>query len=308
MTPKMTIKAKFLNAAPYLIMMIPGIAYLLVNNYLPMAGLIIAFKNMNFSTGIFGGEWVGFKNFEYLFKTTDAYIITRNTILYNAAFIVINTTVSVLLAILLNEIRKTFFTKFYQSVVLLPHLISVIIIAYLVFGLLSMQTGFVNKSLLPFLGMDPVSWYTEPERWPFILIFVNAWRSCGFLCVVYLASVIGIDKEYYEAATIDGASKIRQIVSITLPLIKPTIILMVLLAIGRIFYTDFGLFYQVPLNTGAIYSTTNVVDTYVYRSFLQLGDVNMSSAAGLYQSVVGFVLVLLSNLLVRKFSKENALF
>jgi putative aldouronate transport system permease protein len=183
-----------------------------------------------------------------------------------------------------------------------------VIVAYLVFAVLSMDTGLLNKSIFPALGIQPVSWYNESGVWPFILPIVNIWKSFGFLSIIYLASIIGIDKEYYEAAEIDGATKWTQIKTITVPLISPVIVMMVLLAIGRIFYSDFGLFYQVPMNSGSIYSTTNVIDTYVYRGLLQLGDIGMSSAAGLYQSFVGFILVLISNIIVRKVSPENSLF
>lgn len=293
---------------PLFLLMIPGLAYLIVNNYLPMFGMIIAFKDVNFSKGILGSDWIGFKNFEYLFKTADAYIITRNTILYNGAFIVINTIGAVSLAILLNEIRKKFFQRFYQSIIILPHLISMVIVSYLVYAMLSSETGLINKSILPLLGVDPIAWYSNKEYWPYILTIVNIWKGIGFLSVVYLASIISIDPEYYEAATIDGASKWHQIRSITFPLITPVITMMTLLAIGRIFHSDFGLFYQVPMDSGVLSETTNVIDTYVYRALMNLGDIGMSSAAGVYQSVVGFILVILSNYAVRKFSKDNALF
>jgi putative aldouronate transport system permease protein len=186
---------------------------------------------------------------------------------------------------------------------------SMVIVSYLVYAFLSPDTGLLNKTILPVFGIhDSVSWYSEAKYWPFILPIVNVWKGVGFFCIVYLASIIGIDKEYYEAATLDGASKFMQIRKITLPLITPTITMMVLLAIGRIFYSDFGLFYQVPMNSGAIYETTNVIDTYVYRGLLQLGDIGMSAAAGVYQSIVGFLLVILSNFIVRKINSENSLF
>ncbi|MBW7453271.1 ABC transporter permease subunit [Paenibacillus sepulcri] len=289
-------------------MMVPGLIYFLVNNYLPMFGLVVAFKDVNFSKGFLAGDWVGLKNFEYLFKTTDAYIITRNTILYNGSFILINTVAAIAAAILLNEIKNKLFMRFYQSILLIPYLISTIIISYLVFAMLSTETGFINNTILPWFHAEGISWYNEAKYWPFILTIVNTWKSVGFLCVVYLASIIGIDPEYYEAATIDGASKFQQIRAITLPLIIPTIVVMTLLAIGRIFYSDFGLFYQVPMNSGSLYDTTNVIDTYVYRGLIQLGDIGMSSAAGLYQSLVGLILVLLSNYVVRKVNRENSLF
>lgn len=293
---------------PLYIMMLPGLIYLLINNYLPLFGLSIAFKDVNYSKGIWDSDWIGFKNFEYLFKTDDAFIITRNTILYNAAFIVLGLIVSVGVAILLNEIRNKVASRFYQSVIILPFLISIIIVSYLVYAMFSVNTGMVNKTLLPALGLDPISWYTEPKYWPFILTIVHIWKAAGYSCIVYLAAIIGIDPEYYEAAKLDGASKWMQIRKITLPMITPVITILTLLGIGRIFYSDFGLFYQVPMDSGALFSTTNVIDTYVFRGLMQLGDIGMSSAAGFYQSLVGFVLVLVSNYVVRKIDKNNALF
>ena len=210
------------------------------------------------------------------------------------------------MAIILSELtgrRK----KVYQSAILLPNLISIVIVGYLVFAFLSVENGFVNNSILAPLGADPISWYSEPKYWPFILIFVNAWRVIGYNCIVYLSTIMGIDKSIYESARLDGASKWQQICSITLPLLKPTITMLTLMAVGRIFYSDFGLFYQVPMNQGALYSTTNTIDTYVFRGLLQQGNISMSAASGLYQSVVGFILVLAANLAVRKADPDSAL-
>jgi putative aldouronate transport system permease protein len=290
------------------LMMLPGLVYLVVNNYIPMAGLIIAFKDINFSKGLFFSNWVGFDNFKYLFSTSDAWVMTRNTLLYNIAFIVINNTLAVIVAIMLNELTARRMERFYQSVILLPFLISIIIIAYIGNAFMSTDLGFINRVLLPLIGKSAIPWYSEPGYWPFILIFVNAWYRVGYLCVIYLSAIIGIDIQFYEAAALEGATKIQQIRYITLPLISPVIITMVLISVGRIFYADFGLFYQVPMNSGALFSTTQVIDTYVYRGLMQLGDIGMSSAACLYQSVVGFILVMLSNIAVRKISPENALF
>jgi putative aldouronate transport system permease protein len=290
------------------LMLIPGMLYLLLNNYLPMLGIVIAFKDVNFAKGILRSDWIGFKNFEYLFKTVDALVITRNTIAYNAAFIVINTIVAVTTAVLLNEVRGKTFSKFVRSAVLLPYLISMVIVGYLVFGLLSMENGFLNKTVLPLVGAKPIAWYGEPRYWPAILVIVNIWKNAGYLSVIYFAAIIGIERELYEAAAIDGAGKWSQAFRITLPRISQVVIVMTLMHVGRIFYSDFGLFYQVPLDAGALLPATNVIDTYVYRAFMNLGDIGMSSAAGLYQSVVGFVLVVLSNQLVKRVDPESALF
>lgn len=301
-------KKRIWKYSPLYLMMIPGIAYLIINNYLPMFGLAIAFKDINFAKGIWGSDWVGFQNFKFLFQTSDAYIITRNTILYNVAFILIGLVVAVGFAILLNEIKSKIASRLYQSIIILPFLISMVLVSYLVYSMLSMESGFMNKTILPALGIEPISWYNEPKYWPIIITLVHTWKGAGYACIIYLAAIIGIDPEYYEAAKLDGASKWQQIRTITIPLITPIIIMLTLLAIGRIFYSDFGLFYQVPMNAGALFNTTNVIDTYVFRGLLQLGNIGMSSAAGFYQSLVGFVLVIVSNYVVRKINKENALF
>jgi len=301
---KLAKSAKFI---PLYLMALPGLIYLFINNYMPLPGIIIAFKKYSAKLGIFGSPWVGLKNFQFLFKTSDAWIITRNTLLYNFGFIIINTVLAILVAIILSELRSRM-KKFYQSAILLPNLISIVIVSYLVFAFLSVDNGFINKTILPLFGINPVKWYSDTSPWPFILILVSAWRSVGYMCIIYLAAIIGFDKSYYEAALIDGASKMQQIFRITIPLLKPTIILLTMMAIGRIFYSDFGLFYQVPQNQGALYSVTNTIDTYVYRGLLQLGNIEMSSAAGFYQSVVGFILVLSANLLLRKIDRESALF
>ena len=293
---------------PLYLMMLPGAIYLIVNNYIPMFGMIIAFKKVDFSKGIFASDWIGLKNFEFLFASDDAAVITRNTILYNVAFIFLNTTLGILFAIFICDILNKRLKKLYQSAILFPFLMSMVIVGYIVYAFFSMQSGIVNKTILPLLGKDPIFWYNEPKYWPAILIFVNTWKGIGYGCLIYISAINGIDPTYYEAAELDGAGKLKQIWHITLPCILPSIITLTLLSIGKIFYSDFGLFYQVPRDSGMLYSTTNVIDTYVYRGLMKQGNIGMSSAAGVYQSVVGFVLVLLSNLVVRKVSKENAMF
>lgn len=293
---------------PLYTMMLPGFIYLIINNYMPMAGLVVAFKQYDARKGIFGSDFIGLQNFKYLFATKDALVITRNTLLYNAVFIVLNTVLSIFIAILLSELFSVAARKIYQSVILLPFLISTVIAGYIVFGFLSADSGFVNKSILPLLGIDGISWYNEPKYWPVIITLVYIWKNIGYNCIIYLSAIIGIDRQYYEAAALEGAGKVRQIFSITLPMIKSVTIMLILLAIGRIFYADFGLFYQVPMNSGALFPTTNVIDTYVYRSLIQIGNIGMSSAAGFYQSIVGLVLVSVSNLVIRRVDPESALF
>lgn len=289
------------------VMALPGLIYLFINNFMPLPGIVLAFKKYNAKKGIFGSPFVGLKNFKYLFVTKDAFIITRNTILYNLAFIVINTILAIAVAILLAEMTSKM-KKVYQCLILLPYMISMVIVSYLVFGFLSTENGFINNTILKALGKEPISWYMKKQYWPFILVFVNAWKVIGYNCIIYLAAILGIDRSIYESAAIDGASKWAQIRNITIPLLRPTVIMLTLLAIGRIFYSDFGLFYQVPQNQGALFSVTNTIDTYVYRGLLELGDMSMASAAGLYQSVIGFILILGANWAIRKIDPESAMF
>ena len=293
---------------PLYLMMLPALLYLLINNYIPMAGMVIAFKKLNFAKGIWASPWAGLKNFKFLFASKDAWIITRNTLLYNVAFILINMVVGIAIAILITEVRNTKLKKIYQSAILLPFLMSMVILSYIVYALLSAENGLVNNSILPLFHMDPIQWYQKPKYWPAILIIANCWKGVGYGCLIYIASLIGIDPSFYEAARLDGASKWQEITKITLPSLVPTIITLLLLSIGRIFYSDFGLFYQVPMNSGVLFPTTNVIDTYVYRALIEQGNISMSSAAGVYQSLVGFCVVMLSNWIVRKVDKDQALF
>lgn len=295
------------NTAPLLLIALPGIVYLIINNYIPMFGVFLAFKDFNYMKGIFGSNWCGLDNFKYLFSS-QAFIITRNTLLYNLAFIVIGTIASIFVAILLCELGTRFRVKVFQSSLLLPNFLSWVVVGYIGFAFLNSDTGFINNTVLKYLGGAKISWYTTPKYWPAILILVYLWKNVGYSSVIYMASIAGIDKGIFEAARIDGASKMKQIFHITLPLLKPTVVILTLMSVGRIFYSDFGLFYQVPMNSGALYDVTQTIDTYVYHGLMELNDVGMSAAAGLYQSVVGFILVVTANAIVRKVDNENALF
>jgi putative aldouronate transport system permease protein len=295
------------------IMMLPLLVVILINNYLPMAGVAIAFKNYtyfgsNFFENFFKSDWVGMQNFQFFTSTVDAFNITRNTLGYNFVFIFLGLVVSVLFAIILNEIKNKYLSKFYQASMLLPYFMSWMVVSYLVFALLSEERGFVNKSLLPAFGMPEIGWYNDPMKWPVILTLVNIWKVTGYNTVIYIASIAGIDQEFYEAATVDGATRFQQVMKITIPLLKPLMIILTLLAVGRVFYSDFGLFFNVPRNVGALYDTTQTIDVYVYNALRSLNDVGMASAAGLYQSFCGFILVMVSNLVVRKIDPEKALF
>ncbi len=299
---------KWVQFLPLYLMMLPGLAYLFINNYIPMAGIVVAFKKYNVNDGIFRSPWSGFENFEYLFSTSDAAVIIRNTLLYNVAFIIINMVIGVTLAIFITDVTNKGLQKLYQSSILLPYLISIVVVSYIVFALLSHENGMLNNSLLPLFGKEPVQWYLEEGPWPVILIVTNCWKGVGYGTLIYIAGIAGIDKAFYEAAELDGASKWQQITRITLPCLIPSIVTLLILHIGKIFYSDFGLFYQVPQNSGAIYNVTNTIDTYVYRALMAAGGIGRSAAAGIIQSVVGFVLVMVSNLVVRRISSENAIF
>lgn len=293
---------------PAYCLLLPGMIYFLINNYLPMFGIVIAFKNLNFKKGIFASDWCGFDNFKFLFASGNAWTMTRNTIAYNVVFIILGIIIPITVAILLNEVRQKFANRIYQTFILLPYLMSWVIVSYLVFAFLSAETGFINNSILNPLGIKSIDFYQEKTWWPLIIIFINQWKGLGFGMVIYLANIIGISSEYYEAAKIDGASKWQQIRHITLPSLKSTVITLFILNMGRMFYSDFGLFYQVPKNSGMLYDVTQTIDTYVYNALMVQNNYGMSSAASVYQSIVGFVMVVAANGVIRKISRENAMF
>ena len=295
------------QSIPFYIMILPGLLYLLINNYLPLPGLQLAFKRLNYAEGVWGSPWVGLKNFKYLFRSPDSWIIIRNTLLYNTAFICLGTAFSVTIAILLNECSREWQKRF-QTFIVIPYLLSYVVVSYIVYAFLGGENGMINNQLLRPLGFSDISWYTEDKYWPFILVFVNIWKTFGYSSIIYFASIIGIDRTYYEAAEVDGASALKQIRSITIPLLKPVLITMILLSIGRILYSDFGLFYQVPMNSGMLFDTTNTIDTFVYRGLMESNDVDRAAAANFIQSVLGFFLVLTANMIIRKTEKEHALF
>lgn len=293
---------------PLYIMLIPGIVYLIINNYLPMMGLVIAFKKVNYQVGIWNSPWAGFDNFKYLFKTGDAFIMTRNTILYNLVFIVFGNAFAIFCAIAMDTIKNKFFKRSSQIIILIPYLLSSVIVSYIVFAFLSPSSGFINHTVFGLLHIDPVNWYGDPKPWPVILVIVHLWMSFGYQSILYYSTLIGIDKTLYEATVVDGGGTWHQIRYVTLPCLKRTVIILMLLAVGRIFFSDFGLFYQVPMHSGLLYSTTQTIDTYVYRALLELNDIGRSSAAGFLQSLLGFICVVTANKIVSKVDSESALF
>ena len=299
---------RFVRYLPLTIMALPALIYFLVNNYLPLTGLVLAFKDYNYVDGIFGSPWNGIENFKFLFATPNAANMIRNTLLYNLVFLVSGTIISIAIAILLNELREKYFPRFYQTALIMPYLLSWTVVGYVLYAFLNPDYGVLNQLLENVFLVEGISWYTKPDVWPYILVILNIWKTVGYTSVLYLASVVSIDESLYEAAVLDGANRWQRIRYVTIPSIMPTIITMFILSIGKICHADFGLFYQTTLNSGPLYSTTNVLDTYVYRTLIQTGDIGMSAAAGFLQSIVGFILVLGSNLLVKKIDNDKAMF
>lgn len=301
---KMTWK-KFKRFIPFYLLGLPALIYIFINNYMPLYGIQLAFKHYRAMDGIAGSEWVGLDNFRYLFKN-DAWILTRNTLLYNFFWMFLELVITVALAIFLNEVVSSFCKKLYQSMILLPYLMSYVVVAYIAFVFLG-DSGLLNAMVMK-TGGHPINWYFEPKYWPFILTVVRMWKSIGFGTIIYLSTLVGFGRNYYEAAELDGATKWQQIRFITLPLLKPTMIMMITLGMGAIFRSDFALFYQVPRNQGMLYNVTDTIDTYVFRAITQTGDMGMSSAAAFYQSIVCFITLIVFNSIVRKINRENALF
>lgn len=296
----------------FLLMVLPGAAWLILFFYIPVFGNIVAFKDYHitgegFIDSVMKSKWVGFDNFKFLFSSKDAYIITRNTVLYNLGFIFLGLIVSVGIAIIFSELRSKRVVKVLQTSMLFPYFLSWVIISFFTDAFLNVDKGLVNHILTSF-GMKAINFYSELWIWPALLLFLGIWKGFGYSSVMYYATIMGIDPTYYEAATVDGASKWQRIRNITIPQLSPLITVLTILAVGNIFRADFGLFYQIPHNAGALYSVTNVIDVYVYNGLTKSGDIGMTAAAGLYQSVVGLVLVLISNIIARRIDKNAALF
>lgn len=302
----------FVKNIPYYIMLLPGVAVLIINNYLPMIGVIIPFEKYRYENSffysLFHSEFVGFKNFRFLFNTSNALVATRNTVLYNLLFIALDLIVPVALAIAMSEMWNKTAAKVYQNLMFLPYFISWIIVSYIVYAFFCNDNGFINHNILKALGLKEIAFYSEPDKWPAILTFFHMWKYTGYNLIVYIASLAGISTDYYEAASLDGASKWQQIKYITLPMLKTPMVILTLLAVGRIFNGDFDLFFNVPRNQGVLYSATDILDTYVYRLLISLNDVSKSAAAGLYQAVVGCIVVFISNFIVKKVDEDSALF
>ena len=300
---------KFRRNIPLYIMTLPAVILLFLFSYMPLGGLVVAFKEYQFSEGIFGSPWINpwYKNFEILFNNPNAFTAIKNTLYLNALFILFGTIFALLLALSFNELRSQRLKKLTQSLSFLPYFISTVVVGIFVTSLLGFETGSVNR-MLETMGMERIAFYMEPKYWPLIMVVVNIWKGSGYTAIVYLSAITGIDTSYYEAAEIDGASRFRQIWNITLPLLRPTIIVLTIMSVGKIMNSDFGLFYNVTGDMPPLYPTVDVIDTYIYRALRKMGDIGISSATGFFQSVVGFVLVLISNKVANKVEEGSALF
>ena len=265
-----------------------------ITKYVPMFGIIVGFKQYRYDKGIFGSDWVGFQNFEFFFKSSDFTRITSNTLIMNFIFIALNLVTSVGLALLMYELISRLKTKIYMTILITPHFLSWVVVSYMAYAFLEPSYGIVNN-LIESMGGDRISWYTEPSYWPVILAIFYVWKNVGYNSIVYYAALMGIDESLIEAAKIDGANKWQCTRHIIIPCLLPLIVIMTILAIGGIFHSDFGLFYQIPRNVGKLYETTDVIDTYVFRTMRVVGDMGTSSAVGLVQSIVGLILVLTTN-------------
>jgi putative aldouronate transport system permease protein len=295
------------NYRVLLLMLVPAVAFFLLFAYIPMAGIVIAFKKYDYAGGIFGSPWNGLDNFRFFFESGDAWRVTRNTALYNIAFIVVNNVLQIFAAIMLFEVGGKWFRKITQSALFLPYFISWVVVGAIAYNLLNYDIGTVN-ALLRGLGLEPIDIYNTPAYWPYIMVIVSAWKGLGYGTVMYLAAIAGIDTEMYEAAEIDGANIFQRIIKVTIPNLYPTIIILVLLAVGNIFRGDFGMFYNMIGNNGLLFSSTDVIDTYVFRSLITSNDIGMSAAAGVFQSVLGFATIMSVNYAVRRYDKDRALF
>ena len=300
------IKKVVRNRTLLLMVLIP-LAYIIIFSYLPMGGVILAFKDYKYRLGIFGSPWIGLKNFSFFFISGAAGRVVRNTMLYNIAFITIGMIVEVFFAIILSEIRGRYYKKVTQSMMLLPFFISWVVVASVLYSILSFEYGLLNN-IIKGVGGEPVNLYAIPAAWPFVLVFLRMWKAVGYGSIIYLANITSIDPQIYEAAEIDGANLWQKTGYITIQHLRPTMVIMLLLAMGGMFRGDFGMFYQTIRNNGLLLPYTDIIDTFVFRALLSSSDVGMSAASGLFQSVLCFITVMLANFVVNKIDPEYALF
>ncbi|WP_168735663.1 ABC transporter permease [Cohnella fermenti] len=301
-------KSSFRKNVDLSLLALPAFVLLILFYFVPLPGIVLAFKNYNFIDGIFKSPWIGLKNFIFIFSTSDALLALKNTILYNAVFIVTSIVGSVILAILLNEILSRRVLKVYQTAIFLPYFLSWTIVAYIVFALLDNSKGMIN-SILSAMGMAEIEWYFEPQYWFWIHIVLHFWKTMGYATLLNYAYILSIDPSYYEAASIDGANRFQMALKITIPALRPIILINFLGALGRIFNADFGQFFLVPMESPSLRDVSSVLDTYVYSALRGSADLGMGAAAGVFQSMAGFILVLAANFVIRyRYGREQAIF
>ncbi|MCR4588117.1 MAG: ABC transporter permease subunit [Lachnospiraceae bacterium] len=295
-------------------MTLPGVIWLILLRYLPMFGIVLAFKDYRVYTkkpgvinNVLHSDWVGLKNFKFIFATSDAAVMIRNTICYNLVFILLGMVLAVSFAIMLNEVRSKLLAKSYQTLMFFPYFLSWVVASYFVLAFLDPTDGLIVH-LQKAAGADVINWYNDPKPWPFLLVLANLWKNTGYSTILYLAAITGIDMTQYEAARIDGATKWQQIKYVTIPNLRSMIIILFIMNVGKIFNADFGLFYSVPMNSGPLYPATQVIDTYVYNALMATSNIGMSTAAGLLQNVVGFICVMTANSIVRRIDDDSSLF
>lgn len=295
-------------------MVAPGALWLLLLRYLPMGGIILAFKNYKiypkdptFLNNLIHSKWVGLDNFKFLFTTGDSWVMIRNTLAYNIVFIILGVIIPVAFAIMMSELSKKFVAKTYQTLMFFPYFLSWVVVSYFLNAFIDAQYGLIPMAQRA-AGETAVSWYTTPGPWPYIILFANLWKNVGYSTVLYLAAITGIDQTQYEAAAIDGASKWQQILHVTLPNLRTMIAILFILNVGKIFNADFGLFWNVPMQNGALFSVTQVIDTYIYRVLMNTGNIGQSTAAGLLQNIVGFICIIGANAVVKKIDSVSTLF
>ncbi len=299
--------AEFKRNKALFAMAVPAVILVLVLAYLPMSGLVLAFKNYRYDLGIFKSPWNGLNNFKFLFSSGTGWRITRNTILYNLLNLITSQCLAVIVAIFITEIHRKLFKKITQTIILLPYFISWVVVGVFVFSIFNYETGLINN-IVKSAGGEPINFYGMPIAWPFIICIFNSWKWTGYNSVIYIAAITGIDGEIGEAASIDGANIFQRIRYITLPSIRPTLVTMILLQVGRILRGDFEMFYQIIGLNGQLFNMTDVIDTYVFRSLVTNPDIGMTAAATFYQSVLCFAIIMIVNGIVKKIDEDYALF
>lgn len=303
---KLNSRTRAISSLPLLSICLPAIVFTVIFHYIPLFGVVIAFKDYNYIDGILGSPWVGIENFKFFFSSNDAVRVIFNTVGYNVLFMLLEMLFGVVLALMMYEINSRGMLKYVQTTTSIPYTLSIVVIAYIVYALLSYDSGLINSVIRSF-GGKPILWYNTPKYWPFILTFTHLWQMLGFGCLLYYAALIAVDQQLFEAAAIDGASRMKQIIHISIPELVPIICLKIIMGVGNVVNSSLGLFYQIPMNSAALYSKTDVISTYVLRG-LQTGSIGVTAAVGLAQNVCGFILLVVSNTIIKKVRPENALF